>query len=271
MSFEYIERIKQIKSEKKITNDELARLSGIPLGTLSKLLAGLSDSVKLSNMIAICEALGCSLDYIVSGIPENTNNFTLDGNEIRLIEEYRRLDSHGKELLMMVAGKERERVSSTEYPQAAPAAPVFKRETPVVTAPIVGRYKQSGAGRITKRSIPLYDLPVSAGIGEYLDGDAAESVSITVSESTAGADFALRISGNSMEPKYHDGDVLLVQNSEGVEVGEAGIFVLDGAGYFKVYGGDCLISLNPEYGRIMLKDFENVSCIGKVLGRLKKR
>lgn len=271
MSFEYIERIKQIKSEKKITNEELARLSGIPLGTLSKLLAGLSDSVKLSNMIAICEALECSIDYIVSGIPENTNNFTLDGNEIRLIEEYRRLDSHGKELLMLVAGKERERVSSTEYPQAVPAVPTFKRETPVVTAPIASRYKQSGAGRVTKRSIPLYDLPVSAGIGEYLDGDAAESVSITVSESTASADFALRISGNSMEPKYHDGDVLLVQNAEGVEVGEAGIFVLDGAGYFKVYGGDCLISLNPEYGRIMLKDFEAVSCIGKVLGRLKKR
>lgn len=268
MSFDYIERIKQIKNEKKITNDELSRLSGIPLGTLSKLLAGLSDSVKLSNMIAICDALDCSLDYVVSGIPENTNNFTLDGNEIRLIEEYRRLDNHGKELLMMVAGKERERVSSEEYP----SAPVFTRETkPIVTAPVAQRYKGSGAGRVTKRSIPLYDLPVSAGIGEYLDGDAAESVSITVSESTAAADFALRISGNSMEPKYHDGDVLLVQNAEGVEVGEAGIFVLDGSGYFKVYGGDCLISLNPEYGKIMLKDFENVSCIGKVLGRLKKR
>ena len=270
MSFDYIERIKQIKNEKKITNDELSRLSGIPLGTLSKLLAGLSDSVKLSNMIAICDALDCSLDFIVSGIPENTNNFTLDGNEIRLIEEYRRLDNHGKELLMLVAGKERERVSSEEYP--ASPAPVFSRDTaPIVTAPIANRYKDSGAGRVTKRSIPLYDLPVSAGIGEYLDGDAAESVSITVSESTSAADFALRISGNSMEPKYHDGDVLLVQNSEGVEVGEAGIFVLDGAGYFKVYGGDCLISLNPEYGRIMLKDFENVSCIGKVLGRLRKR
>ncbi|MBR4033218.1 MAG: helix-turn-helix domain-containing protein, partial [Clostridia bacterium] len=219
MGFEYIERIKQIKNEKKITNEELARLSGIPLGTLSKLLAGLSDSVKLSNMIAICEALECSLDYIVSGIPENTNNFTLDGNEIRLIEEYRRLDNHGKELLMLIAGKERERVSSAEHP-AVVTAPVFSRETtPVVTAPIANRYKNSGAGRVTKRSIPLYDLPVSAGIGEYLDGDAAESVSITVSEATAGADFALRISGNSMEPKYHDGDVLLVQNAEGVEVG----------------------------------------------------
>ena len=268
MSFDYIERIKQIKNEKKITNDELSRLSGIPLGTLSKLLAGLSDSVKLSNMIAICDALECSLDYVVSGIPENTNNFTLDGNEIRLIEEYRRLDNHGRELLMLIAGKERERVSSEEYP----AAPLFTREPkPVVTAPIAQRYKDSGAGRVTKRSIPLYDLPVSAGIGEYLDGEAAESVSITVSESTAAADFALRISGNSMEPKYRDGDVLLVQNSEGVEVGEAGIFILDGSGYFKIYGGDCLISLNPEYGRIMLKDFENASCIGKVLGRLKKR
>lgn len=269
MAFNYIERIKQIKNEKRITNEELSRISGIPLGTLSKLLAGLSDSVKLSNMIAICDALGCSLDYVVSGIPENTNNFTLDGNEIRLIEEYRRLDAHGKELLMLIAGKERERVSSAALHSPAP---VFARESAsAVTAPIVNRYKDSGAGRITKRSIPLYDLPVSAGIGEYLDGDAAESVSITLSESTSSADFALRISGNSMEPKYRDGDVLLVQNADGVEVGETGIFILDGAGYFKVYGGDCLISLNPEYGRIMLKDFENVACIGKVLGRLKKR
>ena len=64
---------------------------------------------------------------------------------------------------------------------------------------------------------------------------------------------------------------VLWENAEGVEVGEQGIFILDGAGYFKIYGGDCLISLNPEYGRIMLKDFENVSCIGRVLGRLKKR
>lgn len=270
MSFEYIERIKQIKNEKRMTNEELSRASGIPLGTLSKLLAGLSDSVKLSNMISICDALDCSLDYLVSGIPENTNNFTLDGSEIRLIEEYRRLDTHGKELVMMVAGKERERVSSAEYP-ATPATPVFRREAPIVTAPISNRYRESGAGRVAKRPIPLYDLPVSAGIGEYLDEKAAETVSISVTDASAGTDFALRISGDSMEPKFHNGDVLLVQNAESVEVGEAGIFVLDGSGYFKIYGGDCLISLNPEYGKIMLKDFESVSCIGKVIGRLKKR
>jgi phage repressor protein C with HTH and peptisase S24 domain len=74
-----------------------------------------------------------------------------------------------------------------------------------------------------------------------------------------------------MEPKYHNGDILLVETADSVEVGELGIFILDGNGYFKVYGGDCLISLNPEYGKIMLKDFGEVVCLGKVRGKLKKK
>ena len=41
---DYISRIKRIKSEKKITNERLSELTGIPLGTLSKLLAGINDS-----------------------------------------------------------------------------------------------------------------------------------------------------------------------------------------------------------------------------------
>jgi repressor LexA len=266
MGPDYVERIKEIKSERKMTNEALSNLSGIPLGTLSKLLAGISDSVKLSNIVAICDALDCSLDYIVSGIPENTNNFTLEGDEIRLVEEYRRLDSHGKELVMMVAGKERERVSRVEY-SPAPAA---RRESAIITAPITRRYRDSGAYG-GKLDIALYDLPVSAGTGEYLDSANAEKISVNRNPVTEGADYALRISGNSMEPKYHNGDILLVETADSVEVGELGIFILDGDGYFKIYGGDCLISLNPDYGKIMLKDFSEVACIGKVRGKLKKK
>lgn len=266
MGPDYVERIKEIKSERKMTNEALSKSSGIPLGTLSKLLAGISDSVKLSNIVAICDALDCSLDYIVSGIPENTNNFTLEGDEIRLVEEYRRLDSHGKELVMMVAGKERERVSRVEY---APA-PAARRESAIITAPITRRYRDSGAFG-GKLDIDLYDLPVSAGTGEYLDSANAEKISVNRTPATEGADYALRISGNSMEPKYHNGDILLVETADSVEVGELGIFILDGNGYFKVYGGDCLISLNPEYGKIMLKDFGEVVCLGKVRGKLKKK
>ena len=67
MELTYIDRIKLLKSEKKITNDKLSELTGIPLGTLSKIMAGISDSPKLSNIIAICDALVCTLDYFISG------------------------------------------------------------------------------------------------------------------------------------------------------------------------------------------------------------
>ena len=105
MEYTYIDRIKQLKSEKKITNDQLSDMTGIPLGTLSKILAGISDSPKLSNIVAICGALECSVDYILTGIPENTNNYTLTDREISLIENYRKLDSHSRELVSMVISK----------------------------------------------------------------------------------------------------------------------------------------------------------------------
>ena len=47
---EYIDRIKKIKSEKKITNEKLSEMTGIPLGTLSKIMAEISDSPKFVNI-----------------------------------------------------------------------------------------------------------------------------------------------------------------------------------------------------------------------------
>ena len=122
-----------------------------------------------------------------------------------------------------------------------------------------------------KRPIKLYDLPVSAGIGEFLDESRAEEIYIAQNSRTAEADFALKISGDSMEPKYRNGDILLVSECDSVEVGEPAIFMLDGDGFFKIYGGDRLISLNKSYGDIMLKDFQSVWCGGRVIGKLRRR
>lgn len=117
----------------------------------------------------------------------------------------------------------------------------------------------------------LYDLPVSAGTGEYLDEEEGTEITIPDTERTRLADYALRISGNSMEPKFRDGDILLVEDCDGVQVGELGIFVLDGSGYFKKFGGDRLISLNPEYAPILLKDFSDIHCTGRVVGKLRRK
>ena len=330
----YLERIKKLKSSRKITNDKLSEMTGIPLGTLSKLLAGISDSPKLSNIVAISRALDCSLDWLITGVPENTNNYTLEPEEMTLVESYRELDGYGRALTLAVIDLERARAERQADEEAIKlhdlarrgarrGAPRLRRpeesdatdtaalrvtvadtlpeETSAETAAsatsitaadlirggaqtdtaapaepsiprsLLTRSDSLPAG-LRRRSIGLYDFPVSAGVGEFLsDADRVEEITIPDDPRTAEADYALRIKGDSMEPKYRSGDILLIQTADTVEEGELGIFVLDGAGYFKKYGGDHLISLNPQYAPIPLKDFEDVACCGRVVGKLKRK
>lgn len=267
MEYTYIDRIKKLKSERKITNDQLSEMTGIPLGTLAKILAGISDSPKLANVVAICTALECSVDYILTGIPENTNNYTLEDREITLIENFRKLDQHSRELVMMVISKESERAADDA---------IIKNERNFSGQLIKGGASARGAAMknavgISRRRISLYDLPVSAGTGVYLTDAQSVEINIPDNNDTRTADFALRIKGDSMMPKYRDGDILLVEECDSVEYGELGIFILDGDGYFKKFGGDRLISLNPEYAPILLKNFNDVTCCGRVVSKLKKK
>ena len=260
---DYIARIKKIKSERKITNERLSELTGIPLGTLSKILAGISDSPKLANIVAIADALGCTLDYIVSGITENNNNYTLLPDEIELIEDIRALDAHSLELVKMVVTKELER--GTQGAKERPTVVISKTEVSKKMG-----YMGSSSG-LSRRNVPVYQMPVSAGPGVYIDDSTTEEISIPDNDKTATCDFALRVSGNSMEPIYHNGDLILIEDCDSVEVGELGIFVLDGDGYFKKFGGDRLISLNPEYADILIRSFSEAVCCGRVIGKLKKK
>ena len=271
---DYISRIKQVKNEKKITNEKLSELTGIPLSTVSKILAGISDSPKLSNMVLIARALDCTLDYLVSGVPENNNNYTLSDKEIEFIEVYRQLDFYGKDLVKVVAQKELDRVgviteNTNNLLNSCESSAEGNSGAKILSMPKT--FADVSSYDFAKKTILLYDLPVSAGPGVYLDDELAEQINIPMNERTESVSFALRISGNSMEPKYNDGDIVLVEQAESVNVGELGIFILDGNGYFKKYGGDRLISLNDEYGDILLRDYIESVCCGRVVGKLKRK
>ena len=123
----YLERIKKLKSTRKITNDRLSEMTGIPLGTLSKLLAGISDSPKLSNIVAISRALDCSLDWLITGLPENTHNYTLEPEEMTLVESYRELDSYGRALTLAVMDMERTRAERQADEEAIKLHDVARR------------------------------------------------------------------------------------------------------------------------------------------------
>jgi SOS-response transcriptional repressor LexA len=258
----YIERINMLKKERKITNQDLAQMTDIPLGTLSKMLAGYSFSPKLSYIVSIATAFNVSIDYLISGTEENNNNYTLTDEEIKHIEKLRALPERSRALVEVVMDKEFEMIAETER-KAAASEESSKKAKVLRTLP----------EGFERKEIPLFDLPVSAGPGEFLGTDSAarDSIKINVTSATSTASYAVRVHGNSMEPKYKNGDTLIVEECNSVEYGELGIFVLDGDGYFKRFEGDRLVSLNPDYGDILLNQFNEAVCCGRVLGKLKKR
>ena len=100
-----------------------------------------------------------------------------------------------------------------------------------------GRYKpESRSCRMIQFvEMPVSNLSVSAGTGAFLDEGSFEMVSFPASTVPDGADFGVRVSGDSMEPVYHDGQIVWVKRCDRVNIGEVGIFIYDGEGYIKVY------------------------------------
>ena len=111
-----------------------------------------------------------------------------------------------------------------------------------------------------------YSNAACAGTGLYLDEASAETITVRSTPEALAADFAIPISGDSMEDEFHSGDIVLVESCPCVRKGEVGIFLIDGDVCIKEYGGRFLISYNPKYDPIDLSKHESVFCLGRVIG-----
>ena len=69
-----------------------------------------------------------------------------------------------------------------------------------------------------------------------------------------------------MEPIYYDGQTVLVRKQPAVDIGETGIYIINGNGFIKRNGGDHLISINSQYDDIYFSESDTVQCAGKVIG-----
>lgn len=117
--------------------------------------------------------------------------------------------------------------------------------------------------------IPFYRIPTSAGTGSWLfDETPVEYTNVPKTDQTSSADFMLEVRGDSMQPKFSDGDRVLVKCSESIYEGEIGVFILNNESYIKKMGRNELISLNPAYNPIKLTEYDDIRCAGKVLGTL---
>ena len=121
-----------------------------------------------------------------------------------------------------------------------------------------------------QKRIPILS-DVSAGYGKEALEEATHWIKLP-SVIAKNADFGTFVSGDSMEPKINDGDLLLVQNIPQLDSGEIGIFLLNEKVYCKRFHYNpitkemVLKSLNTNYDPIYIAKDDDFRIVGKVVG-----
>ena len=151
-----------------------------------------------------------------------------------------------------------------------------------------GKYRPAPriASVIRYIDMPVSNLAVSAGPGAFLDEGNFEMISFPEDKVPDGADFGIRVSGDSMEPVYHDGQIVWVQECEQIGIGQVGVFVYDNEGFLKIYSEQepdeeiaeeftdsygvvhpqpVLESYNPKYAPKVLQPSAVFQIVGRVL------
>jgi DNA-binding XRE family transcriptional regulator len=118
---------------------------------------------------------------------------------------------------------------------------------------------------VGKRILRLYDKPVSAGLGNYLEDGSYGMIEVDNTVPSL-ADYAVKVSGNSMMPRFVDQQIIFIHVQSVLDEGDIGIFSLNNEIYLKKLGKKCLISLNPEYAPIQFHDYDDFRVFGRVVG-----
>ena len=183
----------------------------------------------------IAQILDVSSDWLIGNNLINVD-ITFSANEKQHIKKYRSLDLYGQKAVDNLMDIELERCSLV-------------------------------VGMPHMISLPMVELKASAGTGQWLgDDEYTTRVDVLDTPEARRANVVIEVSGDSMEPRYHDGDKVLVKLQPTVEQNEIGIFIVDNCGYIKKLGVNELISVNKEYDNIPLNEYNDVTCVGKVVG-----
>ena len=186
------------------------------------------------KLVRLCDILDISADELL-GCKSMAQRPTV--TEWGTLQKYRALDEHGKEVVDYLIDSEYNRVNlSMKKP------------------------------KVRMLKVDFYNYPVSAGKGNFLENEIPEQILVKECTEAEEADYTIPVSGDSMEPTYNNGDKVFVEKCASVDVGEIGIFVVNGDVYIKELGNKCLISHNEKYKPIRIGENDSVYCCGRVVG-----
>ena len=139
---------------------------------------------------------------------------------------------------------------------------IIREETARCTAPAPAAREEKVI------TLNFNELKASAGTGWGLMDEHMISWTVKLNDLTRKADFCLAVEGDSMEPKFQDGDLILIRRQPAIEEGQVGLYTFDNPGYVKQQGCGKLHSLNPAYPDIFPGEYADIECKGLVLGKL---
>jgi transcriptional regulator with XRE-family HTH domain len=169
----------------------------------------------------------------------------IDEVEERMLDDWRSLDKYGKKAVATIIDCALERIHAlNEIPE---------------TTEVVDE----------KLEIPLARQPLFPG-NEIVDTtlfETIEFIKVPKTKLNKTVDFAVRIDGSGYEPRFSDGDILLIKRQTEIEIGEIGIFSVDGSIYLRGFGHGRLISVTPGLEDVLLSSGRKVRCLGKLIAK----
>lgn len=236
------QRLRERRRELGISRMELAEALGVSLSAVSNYENG-QNAVREEVLLKLFQVLDVDPNYLYQDALMG-QAFVCSAEEEALVRKYRKLATPGRQTLHAVA--EALGAYQADLEEMAPPQEV--------------------------RQIPLYRCPAAAGLAAPVFGEDFDYIDVTGAV-PRGAELAVRIQGDSMEPWIRDGSVVYV-NHDPLQSGDVGIFCVDGAMVCKQYVRDglgmvYLFSLNrrradmdillpPSSGRSLV-------CFGRVL------
>lgn len=238
--------LKELRLKRQLTSEQLCERLGIKGGSYRNYERN-DRKPDYDTLVKLADFYGVSTDYILgrpnAKAPKDPFDEieTVDKMEKDLIKEWLNLDEKSRKSFLDVLRKI-----------------VLKEEAR--NKPVIEKAKY-----LLKH---LSCHKVSAGTGfNFNDDDAWQEAEVYEVPEVHTADFAVEVDGDSMEPVYCDGDILLVKSTPVIDRGDVGVFTLNSCGYVKELGENQLISYNEKYKPINFSADDDITCWGKVLGK----
>lgn len=239
-------RLKERRESLGITQPQLAGMLNVSKGAIGNWETDV-NSPRATILYDLFEILHCDANYLFQDETRELYKNEASPEEFEnIVKKYRSLDDSGRERIDFELKKECERIQQIEELKKQLAADFSEEISQTCIYPYLGKIACAGTG------FYFDDIPT----------DTIEAIYVK------GADFIIGVSGESMEPDYHDGEKLYVRKVEYLRHGDIGIFTIGNECFLKELGEDGLISRNKDYNDI--PGDEKVRLVGKVIGKVEK-